>query len=72
MKQDYTAIFIAVKFLGIYWEFWSEYRYMEDPVEFFQRTRDRYMVKFGGKKFRMRLCYPDDYWEVTQTNVKHK
>lgn len=69
-KQNYVTILISVKFLGIWWEFWSE-RIMigDDPNGFFRYVRDKYRKKF--KKFRMRLYYPDDYYEVTNDNVKH-
>lgn len=71
-SQNFTNILISKKIFGIWVEFWSEKIVIGDNhTEFFQSIRDKYRKKFKGKPFRMRLYYPDDYFEVTETNVKH-
>lgn len=58
---DYSTIMISKKFLGIWWEFWSEpyHYYFDNQTEHFKYVRDKYIKKFKGKPFRMRLYYPD-------------
>lgn len=71
-SQRFTSILISKKVFGLWVEFWSEYKVMgDDDSEFFQSVRDKYKIKFKGKPFRMRLYYPCDEFEVTETNVKH-
>ena len=43
----------------------------DEGAEFFRAVRDKYKNKFGNKTFRMRLCYPDDFYKVTSETVKH-
>lgn len=70
--QKYTTILISVKFLGCFWEFWSEnITFGDDSTEFLQCVRDKYKRKFKNRKFKMRLYYPDEYYLVEPTTVKH-
>lgn len=70
--QKYTAIFISVKFLGFFWEFWSENIIIgDDRIEFFRNTREKYKKKFKNKKFKMRLYYPNEYYLIENENLKH-
>ena len=67
-----SHIHIAVKFCGMYFEFWSERLIMGDnDADFFRTVRDKYRKKFNGKTFRMTLVYPSEVYEVSKTNVKH-
>ena len=60
-KRYYSAIFISVKFMGIWWEFWSEYRTLgDDSMELFREVKNKYIKKLKNRDFRMRLHYPDD------------
>lgn len=60
-KRNFTAIFISVKFMGIWFEFWSEYVVIgDDATDFFQEVKQKYIKKFKNKDFRMRLIYPND------------
>lgn len=71
-NQKLTYINIAVKFCGIYFEFWSERLTMGDnDADFFRAVRDKYRKKFNGKTFRMTLVYPSEICEVSKTNVKY-
>lgn len=66
-KQDYTNIFISVKFLGIYWEFWQETYYFGDSQEeFFHIIKDKYNKKFKNREFKMRLYYPNKDYVINQ------
>ena len=68
--QKCDVILIAVKFMGIYWEIYSERNYDNlPPEEFFQKTRDRYRNKLSYKPFRMRLHYQDEKFLVTAGSV---
>lgn len=67
-KQNYTHILISVKFLGIYWELWSEmYIFGETPDEFFHSIKNKYKTKFGKREFNMKLIYPSHSY-----NIKNK
>jgi hypothetical protein len=70
-KENYTAIFVSVKFLGLYWEFWSERPVIgDDHAEFFRTTRDRYRKKWPNREFKMRLYYKNLHYLVDSNTVK--
>ena len=71
-SQRFTSILISKKICGVWVEFWSEQKVMGDnDTEFFQSVRDKYKTKFNDKPFRMRLYYPNEFFEVTNKTVNH-
>lgn len=63
---------ISKKIFGIWLECWSEQKIIGDnDAVFFRETRDKYRKKFNNKEFRMRLYYPDEFYQVTKDTVKH-
>jgi hypothetical protein len=72
-NQSYSAILISVKFLGTYWEFWSEYPiFGDDLTDFFRTTRDKYRAKFGKRDFIMRLHYRDEIYHYRNDVMNHE
>lgn len=64
-KQNYSHITISVKFLGIYWEIWSErYVFCDGYSENFQQVKEKYRKKFGKRKFKMTLHYPPLTYDI--------
>ena len=58
-KQNYSHITISVKFLGIYWEFWSEnYMFVFSQSEFVDKVKEKYRKKFGKRSFKITFHYP--------------
>lgn len=59
-KQNYCRINVSVKFIGIWWEFWSyPYLYGLTYNQHFENVKLHCINKFGKKQFKMRLVYPD-------------
>jgi hypothetical protein len=64
-KQSFTHINIGVKFLGIYWEMWSENKiFGEEDDNFIQEVKTKYKRKFGDRSFYIRPVYPSTTYKI--------
>lgn len=57
-KKEFDSIIIAIKFFGLYFEFWIENRNSgENCSDFLKKVKEKYMSKYPQRDIRLRFVY---------------
>lgn len=64
-KQNFSHIFISVKFFGIWFEMCSEpYTFGDEADAFIQRIKQKYKEKFPNRAIKFRFYYPSSEYII--------